>query len=185
MNIYLYVNEKVEGPYTQDQLFNEVRKRSLPMSTLAKEEGSEEWVAASQFFPRNEKPKSQSPSLVSVSKTTAVTSPEVAAKTDTKGNLSAETPITQINNVETHFVVGVHFAFGVLLFVAGAFMLLVFATHPSDKAQADALQLLVICFSGGVGLFIAGIILAWLHECVARLRNIELNTAKAVEKLAK
>lgn len=185
MDIYLYVNEKVEGPYTQDQLFHEVRKRSLPMSTLAKEEGSEEWVEILQFFSRSENPKSQSPSLVSVSKPTAVTTPEVAAKPDNKGNLSVEKPTTQIKNVETHFVVFVHFVFGVLLFVAGAFMLIVFAKHPNDKARADALQLLVICFSGGVGFFIAGIILAWLHECVARLRNIELNTAKAVEKFAK
>ena len=58
MDIYLYVNEKVEGPYTQDQLFHEVRKRSLPMSTLAKEEGSEEWVEILQFFSRSENPKS-------------------------------------------------------------------------------------------------------------------------------
>ena len=116
MDIYLYVNEKVEGPYTQDQLFHEVRKRSLPMSTLAKEEGSEEWVEILQFFSRSENPKSQSPSLVSVSKPTAVTTPEVAAKPDNKGNLSVETPTTQIKNVETLFVVFVHFVFGVLLF---------------------------------------------------------------------
>jgi hypothetical protein len=64
--------------------------------------------------------------------------------------------------------------------VAGVLTLLFFAKTPSDKARTEALQLLVIFFSGGVGLFIAGTILAWLHECVARLRNIELNTAKAV-----
>ena len=181
MNIYLYVNEKVEGPYTQDQLFNEVRKRSLPISTLAKEEGSEEWVAASQFFPRNEKPKNQSPSLVSVSKATAVTTPEVAAT----ANLNAETPTTQIKNVGTHFVVVIHFVLGVLSLVIAAITILAIVGAPNEQARNISFQLLVIFLSAGVGSIIVGIILAWLHACVVRLQNIELNTAKAVEKLAK
>jgi hypothetical protein len=180
MNIYLYVNDKVEGPYTQDQLFNEVRKRSLAMSTLAKEEESEEWVEVSQFFSRKENPKNQLPRLGSVSNPTAITAPKVAATPDNKGNLSEETPTPEIKNVETPFIVGIHYAGSIFFFVAGVFTLLLFANSPSDKARTEALHFLVIFFSGGVGLFIAGTILAWLHECVARLRNIELNTAKAV-----
>jgi hypothetical protein len=163
-----------------------VRKRSLPMSTLAKEEGAGEWVEVSQFFSRKDPQKNQLPTLGSITKPTAVTTPEAANKTDTEKNLSAESQAAKIKDVELHPVVSIHFVLGGLLCVLGFFALIIaLGSQSSAETRGGALQLVVILFSGGIGLFIAGIILAWLHECVARLRNIELNTAKAVEKLAK
>lgn len=185
MNIYLYVNEKVEGPYIQDQLFNEVRKRSLPMSTLAKEEGSEEWVEVLQFFSRKENPKSQLPSLGSVSKPTAVTTPKVAAKPDNKENLSVETPTTQIESVETPLIVIIHSTLGAVSLCAALLCLLFVAATNNEKEQQLGLTLLLLTLCSGIGLIIAGIFMGWIHECVVRLRNIELNTAKAAEKLGK
>jgi len=185
MNIYLYVNEKVEGPYTQEQLFNEVRKRSLPMSTLAKEEGSEEWVEVLQFFSRKEKPKNQLPSLGSVSKPTSITTPEVAAKSDNKGNLSVETPNIQIKNVEPPLVVSIHSLLGGVSLCLALFCLLFATASTNERERQIGLTLLVMTLSIGIGLIIAGILMGWIHECVVRLRNIELNTAKAAEKLGK
>jgi hypothetical protein len=172
MNIYLYINEKVEGPYTQDQLFNEVRKRSLPMSTLAKEEDAEEWVSVFQFFSPNEKPKNQSPSLESAGKSKAAKTPDAGVR-------------LKIKNVETPLVVSIHSSLGtVFLCLAGLFLLVAFAS-PKESERQIILTLLVMTLSVGIGLIIAGILMGWIHECVVRLRNIELNTAKAAEKLGK
>jgi hypothetical protein len=63
--------------------------------------------------------------------------------------------------------------------------LLFAAADTNERGRQLWLTLLVMTLSIGIGLIIAGILMGWIHECVVRLRNIELNTAKAAEKLGK
>jgi hypothetical protein len=156
MNYIIYLNDQERGPYPIDELIKSVNANHLKPSIMAREESSAEWMELSSVITQRQESQRQESQAIASKK-------------------------TEIKPFEAPFIVTLHYLFAGLSFVA-SLLCLIGVAGGNRSEGAVALNLLIIFLSSGIALIIAGYIISCLTECAFRLRNIELNTAKAVEK---
>ena len=156
MNYIIYLNDQERGPYPIDELIKSVNANHLKPSIMAREESSAEWMELSSVITQRQESQRQ--------ESQAIASKEI-----------------EIKPFEAPYIVGLHYVVAGMFFIVSLFCLIGVAGKNSSQSAA-ALNLLIICISSGIALIVAGYIISCLAECAFRLRNIELNTAKAAEK---
>ena len=161
MNYIIYLNDQERGPYPIDELIKSVNANHLKPSIMAREESSAEWMELSSVITQRQESQRQESQR---QESQAIVSKEI-----------------EIKPFEAPYIVGLHYVVAGMFFIVSLFCLIGVAGENSSQSAA-ALNLLIICISSGIALIVAGYIISCLAECAFRLRNIELNTAKAAEK---
>ena len=166
MNYIIYLNDQERGPYPIDELIKSVNANHLKPSIMAREESSAEWMELSSVITQRQESQRQESQR------------QESQRQESQAIASKE---IEIKPFEAPYIVGLHYVVAGMFFIVSLFCLIGVAGKNSSQSAA-ALNLLIICISSGIALIVAGYIISCLAECAFRLRNIELNTAKAAEK---
>jgi len=180
MNYFIYQDEQEKGPYPIGEIIKSVNYGYIAPSTLAREESSTEWIEVSSIVDisvaqakriyEQQQAQSQAEFHERVMGQEQKAAPSVLPSKEIK-----------IGIFEEPFIVNLHYLVAGLCFFCGVLCLIGVGTGNRSASEA-AFAGFIACISGGIGLLIAGYIISCLVECVFRLRNIEVNTAKAAEK---